>query len=104
MLSRRNLLAKGLKLRNGAVPSGPSGRARGCLSASGENSAIEVRDLLTIDEAARFFGRDDPKLLQLVIRVGWWQPLLVLQPAYYDKHGQFMENGKPLFHDPPVVV
>ena len=54
--------------------------------AKGESSGIEVHDLLTVDEAARFFGRDDPKLRQLVVWAGSSLPLLVLQRAYYDKH------------------
>ena len=74
---------------------------QGRTGASGESTAIEVHDLLTIDEAARFFGRDDPKLRQLVIRAGSEQPLMVLQRAYYDKHDLFRENGRKLFDDPP---
>jgi type IV secretion system protein VirD4 len=57
--------------------------------ATGESVATEVHDLLTIDEAARYFGRDDPSLRQLVIWAGRRTPFLVLQRAYYDKHGLF---------------
>ena len=73
---------------------------QGRTGATGESSAIEVHDLLTVDEAARFFGRDDPKLRQLVIRAGSEQPLMVLQRAYYDKHGLFAG----LADNPPGAV
>jgi type IV secretion system protein VirD4 len=63
-----------------------SGRMSG---ARGTSRSVEVHDLLTIDEAARYFGRDDPKLRQLVIRAGAESPFLVLQRAYYDKHALF---------------
>ena len=62
---------------------------QGRAGAKGESTAIEIHDLLTVDEAARFFGRADPKLRQLVVWAGAPQPLLVLQRAYYDKHGLF---------------
>jgi type IV secretion system protein VirD4 len=61
----------------------------GMSGATGESTATEVHDLLTMDEAARFFGRDDPMLRQLVIWAGRKTPFLVLQRAYYDKHGLF---------------
>jgi len=61
----------------------------GMTGAKGESTATEVHDLLTMDEAARFFGRDDPNLRQLVIWGGRKTPFLVLQRAYYDKHGLF---------------
>jgi type IV secretion system protein VirD4 len=57
--------------------------------ATGTSRATEVHDLLTIDEAARYFGRDDPLLRQLVVWAGRRTPFLVLQRAYYDKHGLF---------------
>ena len=63
-----------------------SGRMSG---AKGTSKGTEVHDLLTIDEAARYFGRDDPKLRQLVIWAGQEKPFLVLQRAYYDKHALF---------------
>ena len=63
-----------------------SGRMGG---AKGTSKSTEVHDLLTIDEAARYFGRDDPKFRQLVIRAGAESPFLVLQRAYYDKHALF---------------
>jgi type IV secretion system protein VirD4 len=63
-----------------------SGRMGG---ARGTSRSVEVHDLLTIDEAARYFGRDDPKLRQLVIRAGAEAPFLVLQRVYYDKHALF---------------
>lgn len=57
--------------------------------ATGESWRTEVHDLLTMDEAARYFGRDDPLLRQLVIWAGRKTPFLVLQRAYYDKHSLF---------------
>jgi type IV secretion system protein VirD4 len=65
--------------------------------ATGESRATEVHDLLTIDEAARYFGRDDPQLRQLVVWAGRRTPFLVLQRAYYDKHALFAG----LFDPPP---
>ena len=61
----------------------------GMSGATGESTATEVHDLLTMDEAARYFGRDDPSLRQLVIWAGRRTPFLVLQRAYYDKHELF---------------
>jgi type IV secretion system protein VirD4 len=72
-----------------------SGRMSG---AKGESRATEVHDLLTIDEAARYFGRDDPMLRQLVVWAGRKTPFLVLQRAYYDKHALF----EGLFDPPPA--
>jgi len=70
----------------------------GMTGAKGESTATEVHDLLTMDEAARFFGRDDPMLRQLVIWAGRRTPFLVLQRAYYDKHELFAG----LFDAPPA--
>jgi type IV secretion system protein VirD4 len=56
---------------------------------TGDSTGIEVHDLLTVDEAARLFGRDDPKLRQLVIWAGRVDPFMILQRVYYDKHGLF---------------
>jgi type IV secretion system protein VirD4 len=61
----------------------------GMAGSTGESTGTEVHDLLTMDEAARYFGRDDPMLRQLVIWAGRRTPFLVLQRAYYDKHGLF---------------
>jgi type IV secretion system protein VirD4 len=69
----------------------------GMAGSTGESTGTEVHDLLTMDEAARYFGRDDPMLRQLVIWAGRWTPFLVLQRAYYDKHGLFVG----LFDSPP---
>ena len=70
---------------------------QGMQGAKGLSRSTEVHDLLTIDEAARYFGRDDPMLRQLVIWPGRRTPFLVLQRAYYDKHGLFAG----LFDSPP---
>jgi type IV secretion system protein VirD4 len=56
---------------------------------SGESWRTEVHDLVTLDEAGRYFGRGDPKFRQLVIHAGEEEPFLVLQRAFYDKHGLF---------------
>ena len=55
---------------------------------TGESWATEVYDLLGPDEVARFFGRDDPLLRQLIIFAGR-RPPVVIQRAYYDKHELF---------------
>jgi len=54
---------------------------------TGESWRSETHDLLGPDEVAQYFGRDDPMLRQLVIWAG--RSPLVLQRAYYDKHGLF---------------
>ena len=54
---------------------------------SGERWTSEIHDLLTIDEAARLFARDDDLLRQLVV-IGGGAPG-ILQRAYYDKHELF---------------
>jgi type IV secretion system protein VirD4 len=62
---------------------------------TGESWATEIHDLLGLDEAARYFARDDRKLRQLVIWGGF--PPLVLQRAFYDQHALFAG----LFDPPP---
>lgn len=66
--------------------------------ATGESTATEIHDLLTAEEVARWFGRDDAKLRQLVIWAGRPSPFLVLQRAYYDRH----ELCRGLFDDIPA--
>ena len=66
---------------------------------AGVDSRAALYDLLTPDEVARFFGRDDPRLRQLVIWAGRKSPFLVLQRAYYDKHGLFRNQQGPLFDE-----
>jgi type IV secretion system protein VirD4 len=56
---------------------------------SGESYRTEVHELVTLDEAGRFFGRGDPLFRQLVLHAGEKEPFLVLQRAFYDKHGLF---------------
>jgi type IV secretion system protein VirD4 len=57
--------------------------------ATGASRGTEVHNLVTLDEAGRFFGRGDPQFRQLVIHAGEEEPFLVLQRAYYDKHELF---------------
>lgn len=54
---------------------------------TGESWATTAHPLLTSEEVARYFSRDDRLLRQLVLRPGY-RPL-VLQRAFYDKHALF---------------
>lgn len=70
--------------------------------ATGEVRRTEVHELVTVDEAGRFFGRNDPELRQLVVHAGEKEPFLVLQRAFYDMHELFKDGqGKPLFDPVP---
>ena len=62
--------------------------------ATGTSWSLEVRDLLTAEEASRFFGRDDAQQRQLLIRPGL--PPAIIQRVKYDRHEMF--GGK---FDPP---
>lgn len=55
--------------------------------ASGKSWSLEVRDLITPEEASRFFGRDDDQQRALVIRTGT-EPI-ILQRIKYDRHEMF---------------
>ncbi len=55
--------------------------------ATGASWSLEVRDLLTAEEASRFFGRDDRQQRQLIIRSGL--PPMIIQRVKYDSHEQF---------------
>ena len=55
--------------------------------ATGEAWSNETRPLLTVDEIAKTFGRDDRYCRQLIIWVG--RDPMILQRAYYDKHRFF---------------
>jgi type IV secretion system protein VirD4 len=50
--------------------------------ASGESWAVEVHDLITAEEAARFFGRDDRHRRQLIVRAGM-DPMVLERVVYY---------------------
>ncbi len=54
---------------------------------SGESWSLGTHRLLTPDEIARFFARDDKQLRQLILRPGY-RPA-ILQRAFYDKHELF---------------
>jgi len=62
---------------------------------NGESWSVEVQDLMTLEEASRFFGRDDHLARQLVIRAG--DDPIILQRVNYDTHEFF--KGK--FHAGP---
>ena len=55
--------------------------------ATGESWSLEVRELLTAEEASRFFGRDNKQQRQLIIRPG--MPPAVVQRVKYDQHELF---------------
>lgn len=55
--------------------------------ATGESWSNEVHPLLSVDEIAKLFGRDDRFCRQLVIWAG--RDPMILQRAYYDKHEFF---------------
>ena len=67
----------------------------------GASNQSNLYELMTAEEVARFFGRDDPRLRQLVIWAGRHNPFLVLQRIFYDQHELFRPDGRPLFDDPP---
>lgn len=54
--------------------------------ATGASWSLEVRDLLTPEEASRFLGRDDREQRQLLIRPGL--PPAIIQRVKYDRHEQ----------------
>jgi type IV secretion system protein VirD4 len=55
--------------------------------ATGASWSIEVRELLTPEEASRFLGRDDREQRQLLIRSGL--PPAMIRRVKYDKHELF---------------
>lgn len=55
--------------------------------ATGMSWSLEVRELLTAEEASRFFARDDSRQRQLIIRSGL--PPAIIQRVKYDKHELF---------------
>lgn len=54
---------------------------------TGKSKAVEVRDLLTPEEASRFFGREDKQQRALIIRGGW--PAMIVQRVKYDRYERF---------------
>jgi len=56
-------------------------------AATGESWSLGTHRLMTPDEIARFFARDDKLLRQLILRPGF-RPAII-QRAYYDQHEQF---------------
>ncbi len=61
--------------------------------ATGASWSLEVRDLLTPEEASRYFGRDDVQQRQLIIRSGL--PPAIIQRVKYDKHEMFAGQFDP---------
>jgi type IV secretion system protein VirD4 len=61
----------------------------------GESWALEVHDLMTLEEVARYFSRDDHLARSLIIRPG--DDPMIVQRANYDTHelfaGKFHEEG-----------
>lgn len=55
--------------------------------ATGASWSVEVRELLTPEEASRFLGRDDREQRQLIIRSGL--PPAMIRRVKYDKHEFF---------------
>ena len=55
--------------------------------ANGESWSLGTHPLMTPDEIARYFGREDKLLRQLVLRPSY-RPM-ILQRAFYDKHELF---------------
>lgn len=55
--------------------------------------SIEVRELITLEEASRFFGRDDHGQRQLIIRAG--APPIIIQRVKYDRHELFKGKFDP---------
>ncbi|MBU1210921.1 MAG: type IV secretory system conjugative DNA transfer family protein [Alphaproteobacteria bacterium] len=62
--------------------------------ATGTSWSLEVRDLLTPEEASRFFGRDDVEQRQLLIRPGL--PPAIIQRVKYDRHELFKGKFDPV--------
>jgi type IV secretion system protein VirD4 len=55
---------------------------------TGKSWSLEVRELLTSEEAARFFSRDDREQRALIIRAG--RPTaMIVQRVKYDQHEMF---------------
>lgn len=78
------------------------GGGRAAELGQGPGDASGLYDLMTPEEVARFFGRDDPRLRQLVIWAGRRAPFLVLQRAFYDQHRLCRyADGLPMFDPPP---
>jgi type IV secretion system protein VirD4 len=56
----------------------------------GRNWSPHVHNLMTAEEASRYFGRDDKHLRQLVIHPG--SKPMILQRVYYDQHELFKDR------------
>ena len=67
--------------------SSPSFKARAARGESGKSRSMQIHNLMTAEEASRFFGREDPLMRQLIVRPGY-SPM-ILQRAYYDRHRLF---------------
>lgn len=65
--------------------------------ATGTSWSLEVRDLLTPEEAGRFFGRDDNAQRALVLRPG--MSPAVIQRIKYDRHELFRDRQRREIYD-----
>lgn len=63
--------------------------------ATGDSWSLEVRDLITAEEASRFFGRNDFQQRQLVIRAGL--PPAIIHRIKYDRHPLFANKYEDPF-------
>lgn len=63
---------------------------RAASGARGQSWNTEIHELLTVDEIAKVFGRDDAMTRQLILWAG--RDPLILQRAYYDKHRLFLDG------------
>ncbi len=61
--------------------------------ATGLSWSMEVRELITPEEASRFLGRDDAQQRQILIRSGL--PPAMIQRVKYDKHELFAGKFEP---------
>ena len=60
---------------------------------TGASWSVEVRELITAEEASRFLGRDDMQQRQLLIRGGL--PPAIIQRVKYDSHELFAGKFQP---------
>lgn len=67
-------------------------------SVSNVSYSEEMHDLITAEEAARYFSRDDRYLRQLVLWAGH-DPMILQRVLYYDQNGPFYELFGGMYDD-----